>query len=97
MQTGSLTIGDTNLNYGGGNLWNEENAAGLLIECLDNTEIAVQDNGSRIASFMFFEGRPINLLLGVIWDMVKLVNGNTTGSGTELTNLNFNVITYNQI
>jgi hypothetical protein len=32
MQSGSLTIGGSNANYGGGNLWNG-NTAGLLMEC----------------------------------------------------------------
>ncbi len=42
FNNGSLIIGDTLLNYGGGTLWNSGNAAGLLMECNDNTEIVVQ-------------------------------------------------------
>ncbi len=58
-QTGSLTIGDQLLNYGGGYNWTA-NTAGLLFECLNNTEIAVHDAGNRIASLMYFEGAGTN-------------------------------------
>jgi hypothetical protein len=53
MQAGSLTIGDILLNYGGGSTWNA-NTAGLMMECLDNFEMAVHDAGTRIASFMYY-------------------------------------------
>ena len=53
MQTGSLTIGGTNANYGtGGNQWSS-NTAGLMMECADYTEICVHDASTRVASFMF--------------------------------------------
>jgi len=56
LQVGALNIGSTDKNYGGGsNEWNS-NTAGLLLECLNNTEIAVHDNGTRISSLMYFEG-----------------------------------------
>jgi hypothetical protein len=55
MQSGSVTIGGMNANYGGGNLWNG-NMACLFMECADNTEIAVHDTGVRVASLMYFEG-----------------------------------------
>ncbi len=42
MASGNLTIGGTTANYGGGTLWNGGNAAGLMMECLDNTEICVE-------------------------------------------------------
>ncbi len=47
MQSGSLTIGGINANYGGGTSWTG-NTAGLL--SLDNTEIAVHDASNRVAS-----------------------------------------------
>lgn len=53
MTTGSLTIGDTTRNYGGGSNWSS-NTAGLLMECLDATEIAVHDAGVTVASFMYY-------------------------------------------
>ena len=40
---------DTLLNYGNGTNWNSS-MADLLLECLDNTEIAVHDAGNRVAS-----------------------------------------------
>ena len=55
MQAGSLTIGDMTLNYGGGSDWSA-NTAGLMLECLDKTEIAVHDAGNKVQSLMFFEG-----------------------------------------
>jgi len=55
MASGSLTIGGQTLNYGGGNNWTT-NTAGLMLECENNTEIAVHDAGHRIASLMYFEG-----------------------------------------
>jgi hypothetical protein len=51
-QSGSLTIGDSTLNYGGGDLWNI-NTAGLLLECTSKTEIAAHDGGTRLASCMY--------------------------------------------
>jgi hypothetical protein len=47
MQSGLLTIGETNANYGGkfysSGAWSGKYAAGLLLECLDNTEMVVHD------------------------------------------------------
>jgi len=53
MAPGSLTIGDTTFNYGGGSMWNN-NTAGFMMECADNFEMAVHDAGVRIASFMYY-------------------------------------------
>jgi len=55
MSAGSLVIGDTTVNYGNGTNWNT-NTAGLLLECLDNTEIAVHDAGNRINSLINYVG-----------------------------------------
>ena len=49
MATGSLTIGSLTANFGGGTGWNA-NTAGLLLETLDDTEIAIHDTGTRVAS-----------------------------------------------
>ena len=57
MQSGSLTIGGTNANYGGGTNWNS-NTAGLLMECNNNTEIAVHDANDKVSSLIYFEGGP---------------------------------------
>jgi hypothetical protein len=34
--------------------------AGLLMECLSNTEIAVHDGGNRVSSLMYFQGDNTN-------------------------------------
>jgi len=59
MATGSLTIGDTSKNFGGSAGWNA-NTAGLLMECQNNTEIAIHDADTRIASFMYYAGGGTN-------------------------------------
>lgn len=59
MSSGSLTIGSTNSNYGGGTSWNA-NTAGLLLETQTNTEIAVHDSGTRVASLMYYQGDAVN-------------------------------------
>jgi hypothetical protein len=64
MQTGSLTIGDPTRNYGGGTTTWNNNTAGLLFECLDNTEIAVHDAGARVASLMYYDGASGNITMG---------------------------------
>jgi hypothetical protein len=59
MASGSLTIGGITTSYGGGQNWNA-NTAGLLLETLDNTEIAVHDSGTRVASMMYYQGAGVN-------------------------------------
>jgi len=59
MASGSLTIGSITADYGGGKSWNPS-TAGLLLEAKDNTEIAVHDSGTRVASLMYFEGSSAN-------------------------------------
>ena len=61
MQNGSLTIGDTLLNYGHGSSWNS-NMAGLLLECLDNTEIAVHDAGNCVSSIIQYQGGTTSMI-----------------------------------
>lgn len=61
LTTGALNIGDYGRNYGGGSGWGA-NTAGILLECLDNTEVAVHDFGSRISSMLYFEGAGTNRL-----------------------------------
>ena len=61
MQSGSLTIGGTNADYGWNtNGWTNSNAAGLLLECLNNTEIAVHDSGNRLISLIAYQGSTTN-------------------------------------
>ena len=56
MQSGSLTIGGINASYGGGVSQWTTNTAGLLLECSVNTEIAVHNANTRVASLMYYEG-----------------------------------------
>ncbi len=96
MQSGSLTIGDINLNYGGVSNWST-NTSGLLFECLDNTEIAIHDYAHRLSSLMYYEGGTINKItigrdkgFGAISSIA--INGYIIGNGTALSNLNYNSI-----
>jgi hypothetical protein len=73
MQAGSLTIGDTLLNYGGGSLWNA-NTAGFLMECLTNTEFAIHDAGDRIASFMYYSGNRYTIGRDMGWGAITSTN-----------------------
>ena len=59
MAIGSLTIGGLTANYGCGNNWTS-NTAGLMMECLDNTEIMIHDSGSRLVSAMAYYGGATN-------------------------------------
>ncbi len=86
---GSSILGSAALNYGGGTNWNDGNAAGLLMECNDNTEIVVHDNGKRLASLMYYEGDTINkITIGrdMGWGALSSVamNGNISiGTSTQ--------------
>jgi hypothetical protein len=95
MISGSLTIGGTNTSYGGssyanGTLWtNEANTAGLLLECSANTEIAVHDGGTRVASLMYYEGNATNKITigrNMGWGAISVVNINGTlqVAGTDI-------------
>ena len=61
MARGSLTLGSLTSSFGGGTSWNS-NMAGLLLETAANTEIAVHDSNTRIASMLYYEGEGINRL-----------------------------------
>ena len=53
LNKGSLIIGSIGFCYG--TSWNSGNEAGLLMECSDNSEIAVHDNAKRLASLIYYE------------------------------------------
>ena len=63
MTSRTLTLGTTSSDYGGGSSWNT-NTAAILLECLNNTEIAVHDSGTRVASLMHYEGSPNRITIG---------------------------------
>jgi hypothetical protein len=73
---GALCIGDTGTNYGNNFGW-VSNTAGLMMECDNNTEIAIHDNGKRVASFMQYQGDNTN----------KFTIGRDMGWG-EISNIN---------
>jgi len=59
MSRGSLTIGGTLNNFGCGSGWNAS-TAGLMMECQNNTEIAIHDAGNRVVSPMAYYGGGTN-------------------------------------
>jgi hypothetical protein len=67
MSAGSLTLGDSSKNYGGGVSGWTSNTAGLLMECSVNTEIAVHDGGDRVASFMYYSGNNFTIGRDMGW------------------------------
>jgi hypothetical protein len=86
MATGSLTIGDAARNYGGGAGWNS-NTACLLLECQDNTEIAVHDAGTRVASLMYYTNAN-NMItmgrdMGSGWGTSNVATAGTFSVGTS--------------
>ena len=94
MAPGTLTIGNTATNFGGGTGWNP-NTAGLMFEASDSTEIAVHDYGTRLASFMYYEGGATNRMtigrdmgFGVVGTVN--INGNV-GVGTPTPGFKFDV------
>jgi|GEM_PF-6381546 len=62
MAPGSLTIGNLNSSFGGGTNYWTSNTAGLLLETQANTEIAVHNDGRRVASLLYYEGNDLNRL-----------------------------------
>jgi len=84
MQTGSLTIGDPTRNYGGGNLWTS-NTAGLLLECLDNTEIAVHDAGTRVASLMRYNANTLTMGRDMGWGVANTAIAGTLDTASNIT------------
>lgn len=112
MQSGSLTIGGTNADYGcqiyGGGGWSGNNTAGLLLECSNNTEIAVHDAGNRLVSLMAYYGGTVNVIeigrnMGGGWAKPAIqiknyasIEGNLTVFGRLATN-QFYTTTDNQI
>jgi hypothetical protein len=85
MRPGSLTIGGMSSNFGGGNNWSA-NTAGFLMECLDNTEIAVHDAGNRLASLMYYQGGVSSSTITIGRDMGwnAITNVNILGTLTSL-------------
>jgi len=87
MALGSLTLGATNKNYGAGSGWNG-NTAGLLMECSDNTEIAIHDAGDRVVSFMYYAGNRFTIGRDMGWGSTPTFFGNYL----QITQTNGNVL-----
>lgn len=85
MTSGSLTIGDIGLNYGGGNNWNS-NTSGLLLECQDRTEIAVHDAGTRIASLMYYSNNVFTIGRDMGWGSCNVSFTGSVGIGSTSPN-----------
>jgi hypothetical protein len=66
MQSGSLTIGGANAGYGcqysPAGAWTGTNTAGILMECLNNTEIVIHDSAKRLVSAIAYYGDTTNIL-----------------------------------
>jgi hypothetical protein len=86
MAAGSLTIGSTTTNYGGviEGSWNMSSTAGLLMECLNNTEIAVHDTGERLTSFLYYNANNITIGRNMGWGVanVSIPGSLSKSSGT---------------
>ena len=68
MAAGSLTIGSLTTNYGGAvsTAWSSS-TAGLMMECLDATEIAIHDSGAKLASAMYYFNNVITIGRNMGW------------------------------
>lgn len=82
MASGSLTIGGTNVNYGGGVSQWSSNTAGLLMECLDSTEIAVHDAGATVVSFMRYSGGIFTMGRDMGWGTANIIMNGSLAIGT---------------
>jgi hypothetical protein len=85
MQTGSLTIGDPTKNYGGSTAYWTSNTAGLLMECLDNTEIAVHDAGTRVTSMMRYNANTLTMGRDMGWGVANTAIAGTLDTAGNIT------------
>jgi hypothetical protein len=86
MGPDTLTIGNQDINYGGGQNWNT-NTAGLMFECRDHTEIAVHDSGNYVHSFMWYYQNAFTIGRNMGWGAP---NVNIAGNLIVAGNLNVN-------
>ncbi len=89
MPAGSLTIGNTSANFGGGTGWSGSTAA-ILLEAADNTEIAIHDAGTRLASLAYYDGAVNRITMGrdMGWGAISIISlyGNVGVGVTNPTN-----------
>jgi hypothetical protein len=86
MYPDTLTIGNQDINYGGGQNWNT-NTASLMFECRDHTEIAVHDSGNYVHSFMWYYQNAFTIGRNMGWGAP---NVNIAGNLIVAGNLNVN-------
>jgi hypothetical protein len=84
MAAGSLTVGGTDMSYGGGKGWSA-NTAALMLETNANTEIAVSDAAHNVASLLYYESAAKRITIGrdAGWGATTQVvaNGEFTATG----------------
>lgn len=85
MAAGSLTIGDITKNYGGGTTTFTNSTAGLMLECLDSTEIAVHDAGARVSSLMRYNANTLTLGRDMGWGVANTSIAGTLDTASNIT------------
>jgi hypothetical protein len=95
LTPGALLIGDINSNFGGANDW-RTNMAGLMMECLDNTEICVHDAGHRVTSLLHFTGglnsNLITIGRSMVWGIPTVHMPGNLGIGTTTPTTRLHVV-----
>jgi hypothetical protein len=94
MSAESLTIGDGSFDYGCQNTdWNAS-PAGLLMECLNNTEIAIHDFNSRLSSVICYEGALNRFTMGKTMGTCGAISGIiSNGNISTMSSLNVSGLT----
>ena len=87
MTSGSLTIGDRLIQYGGGYGWNT-NTSGILMETSGVTEIAVHHAGVRVASMCYYNGSSFTLGRDMGWGTMPVSVSSTLSVGGTRTDNN---------
>jgi hypothetical protein len=82
MAAGSLTLGSLTTNYGGfvSTAW-ASSTAGLMMECLNNTEIVVHDSGERLSSFLYYNANTITIGRNMGWGVANVSIPGTLSKG----------------
>jgi hypothetical protein len=77
MKSGSLKLGNITQNYGSLSPGSTENMGCIVLECLDNTEIALHDAGSANNSLIrYTTGNNITMGRNIGWGVCSVFKGN---------------------
>jgi hypothetical protein len=77
MKPGSLKIGNITQNYGSSGNYSTDNMGCIVLECLDNTEIALHDSGNANHSLIrYTTGNNITLGRNFGWGVCSIFKGN---------------------